>query len=209
MKKIILLIFLLLGIVKVQAQGLEEGLDLPTIMPKISADDESRTWQRTLLLNEGQFIKVKEINKERHQTIDAVQSMYPHEPEKRDLKVDEVERQYDAEFAAVLTEKQMKEYLELHGRTEEAPKEIIAVDGKSFNNQIQDIIHNALTHESDSVQLTEHTFPASDSLTPIQAPVVKELQSMDNTEQPIQETPDQNAIPQKPELNQADIKREE
>jgi hypothetical protein len=209
MKKVILLFLLFLGIVKIQAQGLEESLDLPTIMPKISADDESKTWQRTLLLNEGQFIKVKEINKERHETMDAIEAMYPHEPDKRDLKVGEMELQYDAEFAAVLTDKQMKEYLELHGRADEAPKKVVIVDGKSFNSQIQDVIHNALTHTADSVQLTEHTLPLTDSMAPIQAPVLKTLQSMDNTEIIQKEVTNVNTEPQKLELIQTDDKKDE
>jgi hypothetical protein len=209
MKKVILLFLLVLGIVKIQAQGVEDGLDLPTIMPKISADEESKNWQRTLLLNEGQYIKIKEINKERHETIEAVKAMYPHEPEKRDMKVQDVEVQYDAEFAAVFTDKQMKEYLELNGRTEDAPEKMIAVDGKSFNSKIQDVIHNALTHTADSVQLTEHTFRGSDSLAPLETPVVKTLQSMESSEYSPKEQLETGAEPQKIELNQSEIKKED
>lgn len=209
MKKVILLFLLILGIVKVQAQGLEEGLDLPTILPKISADEESKNWQRTLLLNEGQYIKVKEINKERHETIDAVKAMYPHEPEKRDMKVEEVEVQYDAEFAAIFTNKQMKEYLELHGRSEDTPEPVVTTDSKTFNTQIQSMIQNALTHTADSVKLTEHTMPVTDSLAPLHTPVLKTLQTVDISESVQQELTDPNAEPQKIDLIPSAIKKEE
>jgi hypothetical protein len=174
MKKVLLALFLASGFLQVHAQELSSPIefnplafqpgadsvstdslavapieivipDIPAIINRKTVEEESRDLQRNLLLNEAQYDQVKEINKERRQMIDAVIGMYPHEPKKRNDRIIELEKQYDQEFATVLNTKQLNEYLELHGRHEDAPVTPKAPEGPSFNSQIQALIERSLT----------------------------------------------------------------
>jgi hypothetical protein len=148
--------------------------DLPPVITRISVEEESRQMQRNLLLNENQYHKIKEINQDRREKIDAITSMFPHEPEKRDKKISELELQYDHEFAAVLDKRQMAEYLELHGRgdlttfkSQDSYKSVAVQEkkpeGPSFNDQIHSIIEKA-TAPADTSKLASEEILQTDSL---------------------------------------------
>ncbi|KAA9332851.1 hypothetical protein [Adhaeribacter soli] len=174
MKKVLLALFFASGFLQVQAQETSSPIefnqlafkpaadsvsadslaaapieivipDIPAIVNRKTVEEESRDLQRNLLLNEAQYEQVKEINKERRQMIDAVISMYPHEPKKRNDRIIELEKQYDQEFATVLNSNQLNEYLALHNRQEDAPVKPKTPEGPSFNSQIHTFIERALT----------------------------------------------------------------
>ena len=187
MKKIILFALLSVSIIKAEAQLTEVGLDLPVVKPQLSIEEESRQLQRTLLLNEGQYVKAKEVNKERRETLDAIHAMFPHEPEKRDKRMLEVEQQFDEEFAAIFTKKQLKEYLELNGRSEIAEVKPESPEGPSFNDQIQSVIQKAVTPALDSTQVASKENSGTDSLSILSAGAIKDSTSLKLFNTPLQD----------------------
>ena len=171
MKTTLLTCLIIFNICKSYAQLDISVPEVPTMAARISVEEESRQMQRTLMLNENQFLKIKEINKDRREKIDAITSMFPHEPEKRDQKIAELEIQYDQEFGAVLDKRQMAEYLELHGRGELTTFKSVAIQEKpekkpespSFNDQIHSIIQKA-TAPKDTSKIAAEEILQTDSL---------------------------------------------
>lgn len=119
--------------------------EIPAVVIRKSVEEESRDLQKNLLLNEAQYLEIKEINKVRRQMIDAITSMYPHEPAKREDRIKELEKQYDLEFGKVLNKQQLNNYLALNGRGADAPEKPKAPEGPTFNSQVHTMIQRAVT----------------------------------------------------------------
>lgn len=108
---------------------------------------ENQKLRSDLTLSEEQFQKIKPVNLERLKARNMVKEMFRYEPKKQEAKLREIDRQFDAEFEAILNKKQFRKYLSLQGRStsEPAPESVAetVAPEPDFNARIQDLISRA------------------------------------------------------------------
>ena len=146
--------FFFLVFFKVQAQYIAL-YDEPEI--KISQDAlnwENQKIRSDLTLTDKQFEQVKEINLERTKARSIVAKMFKYEPNKLERKLQEIDSQFDGEYADVLTDKQFKKYLTLQARkanqVKDAEQVVAQPEGPNFNAQIQQMISKVTVKAVDS-----------------------------------------------------------
>ncbi len=161
MKKILLLSLFFLLIIQTQAQHISLAGEQSQELSAASLNAlnwENQKLKSDLTLSEGQAAQVKEITLERYKARQLVTQMFKFEPKKKDAKIKEIESQFDEEFAEVLNEKQFKKYLQLNGRQEAGPVEVVVSEPAepSFNSRIQDLISKATTPVLDPALIPRH-----------------------------------------------------
>src|SRR5688572_25029058 len=122
--------------------------------PEIKISQEALNWENQklrsdLTLTEAQFKQIKDITLERSKARSIVATMFKYEPNKLEIKLKEIDSQFDGEFAEVLNDKQFKKYLILQARkssqSKEAEQVVEQAEGPNFNARIQDMISKATT----------------------------------------------------------------
>jgi hypothetical protein len=86
-------------------------------MPKVSTNEEIRTLANQLQLNEGQYIRLRDLSKARQEQISEINSMYSNDPSMRQAKLQAAQQEFDSQLAQSISQKQFTAYLELQGRT--------------------------------------------------------------------------------------------
>jgi hypothetical protein len=86
-------------------------------MPKVSTNEEIRTLANQLQLNEGQYIRLRDLSRARQEQIAEINSMYSNDPSMRQAKLQAAQQEFDSQLAQAISPKQFTAYLELQGRT--------------------------------------------------------------------------------------------
>jgi hypothetical protein len=86
-------------------------------MPQVSTNNDVRQLANQLQLNEGQYIRLRDLNKARQEQITEINSMYSNDPAMRQAKIKAAQQEFDANLAQSVTTKQYTAYLQLQGRS--------------------------------------------------------------------------------------------
>lgn len=117
MKKLILSMFLLGGVISVQAQTNLAGTAATSqSMASMSSTEMTRQMYNDLQLNEGQYIKLKSLNQSKLDRFNEINRMYSNDQQMLKAKMSELNNQLDVEFAEILSPEQFTHYLEQEGR---------------------------------------------------------------------------------------------
>lgn len=120
MKKIlpfIILLFLWSGIAQAQrTRGADDMLDKQVLLVELTGPQMAMLeLQRELKLTEEQVLQLEKLNEDRYQHMTEAESSYD-DPLQLQLKFREIHVALDKVMASILTEQQLKHYLELEGR---------------------------------------------------------------------------------------------
>lgn len=85
-------------------------------MPQVSTNAEIRDLANKLQLNEGQYIRLRDLSKARQEQIAEINSMYSNDPAMRQAKLQAAQREFDSQLAQSIGQKQFTAYLELQGQ---------------------------------------------------------------------------------------------
>jgi hypothetical protein len=85
-------------------------------MPKVSTKEEIRALANQLQLNEGQYIRLRDLSKARQEQISEINSMYSNDPSMRQAKLQAAQQEFDSQLAQAITQKQFTAYLKQQGR---------------------------------------------------------------------------------------------
>ncbi|MFD2245073.1 hypothetical protein [Pontibacter ruber] len=120
MKKVILSIVSCLFVLGVQAQSskvTDDKLDKLVLASNLTgAEMISLEMKQELNLTEEQYKQIELLNKQRYEKLMEVEATYAHSPSERTRKFRDVHLQNDKALTGVLSEQQLKQYLELEGR---------------------------------------------------------------------------------------------
>lgn len=86
-------------------------------MPQVSTSAEIRNLANQLQLNEGQYIRLRDLSKARQEQIAEINSMYSNDPAMRQAKIQAAQKEFDSQLAQSIGQKQFTAYLQLQGRT--------------------------------------------------------------------------------------------
>jgi hypothetical protein len=118
MKKVILgAWFAAMGFGVYAQTGSTAAVGSTTSMPQVSTSNEVRQLANQLQLNEGQYIRLRDLSKTRQEQITEINSMYSNDPAMRQAKVMAAQQEFDAQLAQAVTQKQFTAYLQLQGRS--------------------------------------------------------------------------------------------
>ncbi|MGV3640579.1 MAG: hypothetical protein ACO1NZ_08685 [Adhaeribacter sp.] len=70
-----------------------------------------------LQLNEGQYIRLRDLTKTRNEQIEEINSMYSNDPAMRQAKIQAAQQEFDNQLAQSVNQKQFTAYLEMQGRS--------------------------------------------------------------------------------------------
>jgi len=145
MKTTLLTLIFYLVIFQMKAQQISLVAD-PVARPS-EATLNSQNWEdqklrSDLTLSEDQYGKVKEITAERASARRIVNEMFKLEPNKKEARLREIDKQFDWQFEEVLNAKQYKKYLKLEGRDKAIAQENSQMQpaDPNFNAQVQAMI---------------------------------------------------------------------
>jgi hypothetical protein len=85
-------------------------------MPQVSTNAEIRNLANQLQLNEGQYIRLRDLSKARQEQIAEINSMYSNDPAMRQAKIQAAQQEFDSQLAQSIGSKQFTAYLQLQGR---------------------------------------------------------------------------------------------
>jgi hypothetical protein len=86
-------------------------------MPQVSTNNDIRQLANQLQLNEGQYIRLRDLSKARQEQITEINSMYSNDPAMRQAKIKAAQQEFDSNLAQSITSKQFTAYLQLQGRS--------------------------------------------------------------------------------------------
>jgi hypothetical protein len=84
-------------------------------MPQVSTNNDIRQLANQLQLNEGQYIRLRDLSKARQEQITEINSMYSNDPDMRQAKIRAAQQEFDAQLAQSVSPKQFTAYLQLQG----------------------------------------------------------------------------------------------
>lgn len=86
-------------------------------MPQVSTSKDLRLMANKLQLNEGQYIRLRDLTKTRNEQIEEINSMYSNDPAMRQAKIQAAQQEFDNQLAQSVNQKQFTAYLEMQGRS--------------------------------------------------------------------------------------------
>jgi hypothetical protein len=114
MKKVILGACLtMIGLAAYAQNGTPSQAD----MPQVSTNNDVRQLANQLQLNEGQYIRLRDLNKARQEQVTEINSMYSNDPVMRQAKIKATQQEFDTQLAQSISPKQYTAYLQLQGRS--------------------------------------------------------------------------------------------
>lgn len=117
MKKAILTVcFAGMGFVAFAQTGVAAAPTNAAAMPQVSTNSDIRQMANKLQLNEGQYIRLRDLTKVRQEQIDEINSMYSNDPAMRQAKTQAVQQEFDTQLAQSINQKQFTAYLQMQGR---------------------------------------------------------------------------------------------
>lgn len=118
MKKAILTVwFAGMGLGAFAQSGAPAAPNWAADMPQVSTNKDIRQMANKLQLNEGQYIRLRDLSKARQEQIDEINSMYSNDPAMRQAKIQAAQQEFDAQLAQSINQKQFTAYLEMQGRS--------------------------------------------------------------------------------------------
>lgn len=99
-----------------RAQRSDQVVAVPTTMAataqqpfSLSAAELTRSMSTRLKLNEGQYVKLYQVNKTRVNELGQIERQYKNDPGARATKLSELETQYEQECSRILTPSQLSQ----------------------------------------------------------------------------------------------------
>jgi len=101
----------------------------------VSTNDQIRQMATQLRLNEGQYIRFRDVSKARASQIAEIKSLYANDKAMQQAKINAVNKEFDAQLAQSLTSSQFTAYLQAIGQSPAATNtnlEATGYGGRSF-----------------------------------------------------------------------------
>jgi hypothetical protein len=118
MKKAILGLWL--GLIGLSAAAQNSAPAGMADMDQVSTNEEIRSLANQLRLNEGQYIRLRDLSKARQEQIAEINSMYSNDPAMRQAKIQAAQQEFDSQLAQSIGQKSFTAYLQLQGRNPDA-----------------------------------------------------------------------------------------
>ncbi|WP_026464456.1 hypothetical protein [Adhaeribacter aquaticus] len=119
MKKLILSSFMLASVLVATAQtnSTESHIQVGVYNPsRVSTPEEVRQLANQLELNEGQYVKLRDLMRSRQEQISQINSMYANDAQMRERRLQAIQQNFDSNLAQAISPKQFNSYLALTGR---------------------------------------------------------------------------------------------
>ncbi|PIQ21526.1 MAG: hypothetical protein COW65_08495 [Cytophagales bacterium CG18_big_fil_WC_8_21_14_2_50_42_9] len=101
----------------------------------VSTDEQVRQMAAQLRLNEGQYIRFRDVSKARAGQIAEIKSLYPNDAAMQQAKINNVNKTFDAQLTQTLSPSQFTTYLQVVGQspaTQNANMQATGYGGRSF-----------------------------------------------------------------------------
>ena len=132
----------------------------------VSTDDQIRQMATQLRLNEGQYIRFRDVSKARAGQIAEINSLYANDQTMRQAKTDAVNKEYDAQLAQSLSAAQFTAYLTAIGQSPAATNtnlEATGYGGRTFETGANQV-NRAATTENNTQTLDNSSTNSNDNV---------------------------------------------
>jgi len=115
MKKLILSTVFALGVLGVSAQHNDTRTN-KNFLSSVSTSDEIRQLSNQMQLNEGQYIRLRDLSRAKNEQIREINNMYANDATTRQQKLQAVNQDFEKQLAQTVSQEQFTAYLATQGR---------------------------------------------------------------------------------------------
>ncbi|KAA5547695.1 hypothetical protein [Adhaeribacter rhizoryzae] len=115
MKKLILSIVFVLGVFVASAQN-NDARTNKDFVSSVSTNDQIRQLSNKMQLNEGQYIRLRDLSRAKNEQIREINNMYVNDATTRQQKLQAVNQDFEKQLAQTVSQEQFTAYLATQGR---------------------------------------------------------------------------------------------